>query len=118
MGQSVKLSDDVMEAVRRESGVQSRSVAGQITHWLKIGRAIEQSPNFDYARVKEALVAAHSPDTLNGEEQEIWAAEFADLMTEPSAQEADFFAGRKQSGQGVGLDDSGALVTAESASKG
>ena len=49
MAQSVKLSDDVMALVRRESELQSRSVAGQITHWLRIGRAIEKSGNFDHA---------------------------------------------------------------------
>ena len=111
MGQSVKLADDVMEAVRRESGVQSRSIAGQITHWLNIGRAIEQSPSFDYARVKQALTAAHSPDALSGEEQEIWAAEFADLMAQPSDTETAFYAERQRLGRGVGLDETGALVT-------
>ena len=39
MAQSVKLADDIMALVRREADLHSRSVAGQITHWLKIGRA-------------------------------------------------------------------------------
>jgi len=87
MGQSVKLADDVMEMVRRESGLQSRSIAGQITHWLKIGRAIEQSSAFDYARIRAALDGTVSPDTLTGEEQEIWAADFAEQMAQPSETE-------------------------------
>lgn len=51
MAQSIKLSDEVMALVRREADLQSRSVAGQITHWLKIGRAIERSGTFDHARL-------------------------------------------------------------------
>ena len=50
MAQSVKLGDELMNLVRRESALQSRSVAGQITHWARIGRAIDRSGNFDHAR--------------------------------------------------------------------
>lgn len=57
MAQSIKLADDVMSVVRRESTLQSRSVAGQVTHWVNIGRAIEKSETFDYARIKAALSA-------------------------------------------------------------
>jgi hypothetical protein len=55
MAQSVKIADEEMEIVRKESAVQSRSIAGQIAHWLRIGRAIERSPTFDYARFRAAL---------------------------------------------------------------
>ncbi len=115
MGQSVKLADDIMEMVRQESGLQSRSVAGQITHWLKIGRAIEQSSAFDYSRVRAALNGAVSPDTLTDEEQEIWAADFAEQMTRPSDGEITAFETRKILGQGVGLSDEGTLVYQSSA---
>jgi hypothetical protein len=39
----VKLADDVTAVVRRDAELHSRSVAGQFTHWVRIGRAIEQS---------------------------------------------------------------------------
>lgn len=110
MAQSVKLADTVMAIVRRESGLHSRSVAGQITHWINIGRAIEQSGQFDYNRIKATLEAAMSPDSLSDEEQEVWFAEFAQDMTKPSAQEKAFYARRRQLGQGVGLNDNGELV--------
>lgn len=112
MAQSVKLSDDVMSVVRRESGLQSRSVAGQITHWINIGRAIEQSSSFDYQHINATLAGAQSPDDLSAEEQEVWFAQFADDVTEPSEQEEAFFAARRQLGRGVGLSDKGALVYA------
>jgi hypothetical protein len=113
MAQSVKLADDVMAHVRRQAHLNSRSVAGQITHWVSIGRAIEQSPSFDYRRIGAALEAALSPDSLGAEEQEVWFAEFADRMAEPAEAEHAFFARRRQLGQGVGMADSGELVREE-----
>ena len=42
MAQSVKLSDDVMAVARREAEIHSRSVAGQITHWLWLGNQFKK----------------------------------------------------------------------------
>ncbi|MEO9898977.1 MAG: hypothetical protein ABJF05_21585 [Paracoccaceae bacterium] len=116
MAQSIKLSDDVMSVVRRESGLQSRSVAGQITHWINIGRAIEQSSAFDYQHINATLAGTRSPDELSAEEQEVWFAQFAEDMTTPSDQEEAFFAQRRQLGRGVGMNDKGELVFAKAAS--
>ncbi|MDF1721691.1 MAG: hypothetical protein P1U65_13545 [Minwuia sp.] len=80
MAQSVKLSDEVMALVRRESSLQSRSVAGQITHWLRIGRAIEESGSFDNRRVIAALEASSPPEDLTVEEHEVWLSAFGDKM--------------------------------------
>lgn len=113
MAQSVKIADKVMALVRRESQLQSRSVAGQIAHWIKIGRAIERSESFDYQRVIAALEASLSPDDLTAEEQEVWLAEFAEAMTQPSSQESAFFDQRQGLGRGVGLNDAGELTYQE-----
>ena len=116
MAQSVKLSDDVMALVRRESHLQSRSVAGQITHWLRIGRAIERSGNFDYSRISAALDASLSPEHLTPEEYEVWLVAFGEKMAEPSQAEKAFFARRRQLGLGVGLSEAGELVRSANAS--
>jgi hypothetical protein len=113
MAQSVKLADDVMSVVRRESGLQSRSVAGQITHWINIGRAIEKSSAFDYQHINAALAGELSPDELSAEEQEVWFAQFAEDVTAPTPQEQAFFTQRRQLGRGVGLNDKGDLVYPE-----
>ena len=110
MAQSVKLADAVMTLIRKESSLQSRSVAGQITHWVNIGRAIERSGLFDYDRIRSVLEAKLSPDELTAEEQEVWFAEFANKMTESSQAEEDFFRNRRQLGRGVGLSETGELV--------
>jgi len=110
LAQSVKLADEVMALVREESGLQSRSVAGQVAHWVKIGHAVEHSGHFDYARIRAALKGTLSPDALSPEEQDTWFADFADTMAEPSEGEQGYFAHRRQLGRGVGLSDTGAII--------
>lgn len=114
MAQSVKLADDVMAAVRREAELHSRSVAGQITHWLRLGRAIEQSGAYDHARVTEALKGHLDTVELRDEEAAAWLDAFAEKMSAPSVAEKAFFAKRRKLGRGVGLDTGGNLVHAGS----
>ena len=99
-----------MTLVRKESALQSRSVAGQLTHWARIGRAIEKSGSFDNQRIADALEAAFSPDDLTAEEQDVWFEEFVAKMTEPGTAEQAHFEKRRQLGRGVGTASSGQLV--------
>ncbi len=110
MAQSVKLGDDVMKIVRRESQLQSRSVAGQITHWLRIGRAIEKSGNFDQARIAAALAGEVETTKLTNEEKDVWIDSFVEKIGQPGPEEEAFFARRRRLGLGVGLDAAGNLV--------
>ncbi|SMX48728.1 TA system antitoxin ParD family protein [Maliponia aquimaris] len=112
MAQSVKLADEVMALVRREADLHSRSVAGQITHWLRIGRAIEQSGAYDHARITAALEGRLDTTSLTEEEETAWLDAFTDKMAAPSRAEEDFHARRHKLGQGVGLDAGGNLVHA------
>ena len=114
MAQSVKLADDVMAAVRKEAELHSRSVAGQITHWLRLGRAIEQSGAYDHARVTAALDGRLDTVELRDEEAAAWLDAFTERMSAPSTAEQDFFAQRRRLGRGVGLDAAGNLVHAGS----
>ncbi|EMD81679.1 TA system antitoxin ParD family protein [Pacificimonas flava] len=110
MAQSVKISDEVMKIVRRESELQSRSVAGQITYWLRIGRVIERSGHFDHARLSAALTGELETRDLGEEEKDVWLDAFVGKMGQPAPSEEAFFEKRRRLGQGVGLDDSGKLV--------
>lgn len=112
MAQSVKLSDDVMATVRREADLHSRSVAGQITHWLRLGRAIEQSGAYDHKRLTDALEGRLDTVELREEEAIAWLDAFTEKMSAPSATEKTFFAKRRKLGLGVGLDTAGNLVHA------
>mgnify|MGYP001404865332 CR=1 FL=1 len=112
MAQSVKLADEIMALVRREAELNSRSVAGQITHWLKIGRAIEHSGRFDYARITAALEGRLETTGLREDEEAAWLEAFTEKMGQPSEAEEAFFARRRALGRGVGLDAGGNLVRA------
>ncbi|WP_417260622.1 TA system antitoxin ParD family protein [Celeribacter sp.] len=113
MARSVKLSDDIMEIVNREADLHSRSLAGQITHWIKIGRAIERSRNFDHNRITAALDGRLDPSELTEEEDAVWTEVFIEKMGEPSDEEKTLFAERRRLGIGVGLDASGNLIYAK-----
>ena len=112
MAQSVKLGDELMKLVRRESELQSRSVAGQIAHWVRIGRAIERSGNFDHTRISAALAGEIETTELTDEEKDVWLDSFVESMAEPGPQEGAVFSRRRQLGLGVGLDAAGNLVRA------
>lgn len=61
MGQSFKISDELMELVRAEAKVRSRSLSAQATHWIKLGRAIEHSGIYDHRSIN-ALLATKLDD--------------------------------------------------------
>lgn len=113
MAQSVKLDDDVMAMARREAKLHSRSVSGQITHWLRLGRAIEQSGSYDHARVTAALDGRIDTVDLQEEEAIAWLDAFTKKMSSLSITELDFFIERRVLGRGVGLDAAGNLVRAK-----
>jgi len=40
---SIRISDELFDLARDESGAMSRSIAQQLEHWAKIGAALEQA---------------------------------------------------------------------------
>ncbi len=110
MAQSVKLADDIMALVRNEADLHSRSIAGQISHWMKIGRAIERSGRFDHARITAALEGRLDTTELSEAEEAAWLDAFTEKMGHPTEAEIAHHEQRKAAGGGVGLDDAGNLV--------
>ena len=117
MAQSIKLADDIMKIVRRESELQSRSVAGQVAHWVRICRAIEQSGHFDHARITAALAGQIETAVLTDEEKDVWLDSFVEKMAQPGADEVSYFADRRRLGLGVGLDAAGNLIREKTATE-
>ena len=65
MAKSVKFADDAfVNDARAVSGIQSRSLAGQIKHWARIGRAIERSGSFDHTKISRGLAGEFETTTL------------------------------------------------------
>lgn len=110
MAQSIKIPDEEMELVRKEAELSSRSIAGQVTHWMRIGRSIERAPEFGYVHVREALEGKRSPDVLSGEEQAVYLDELMSGATVETPEQAAFFEKRRKAGLGVGARADGKIV--------
>jgi len=107
MAQSIKISDDELELVRAAASTNSRSVAGQVTHWLRIGRSIEEAPEFTYADIQDALQGKRSPDQLTEKEQAVYIDQLLAEVSEETPEQADFFENRRKKGLGVGIGHDG-----------
>lgn len=57
MATAVKLSDSVISEAKIMSKALNRSVAGQIEHWVKIGKIAEENPDLTYEFIKDILIA-------------------------------------------------------------
>lgn len=112
MAQSIKLADDIMIEARRESELRSRSLSGQIAHWVRIGKAIEQSGAFSHDRINAVLAGKAPTTTLSKEEYAVWSDRFDELLASPTPEAEAFFAERRRLGLGSGLDADGNLVHA------
>lgn len=114
MAQSVKFADDTLvDDARAMAELQSRSLAGQITHWARIGRAIERSGRFDHVRLSRVLAGEAETTVLTPEEKAVWSERFLVKMSDPGPAEEPFFAELRASGKAVGLDASGKPIQAE-----
>lgn len=112
MARSIKLPDDIVAEADVESLLHSRSIGGQITHWVKIGRAIERSGRFSHDRVTAVLAGQAPAAALSDEEHAVWLEKFIEKMGDATPEEEAFFAERRKLGRGVGLDRTGRLVRA------
>ena len=54
---TVKLSEHIISEAKITSKALNRSLAGQIEHWVKIGRLAEENPDLTYEFIKNILIA-------------------------------------------------------------
>lgn len=108
MAKTVKIDDELVELAVREAKLMSRSLAGQVRHWVRIGMSIERSRAFDQSRVVAALDGRLGPDDLTAAEQESFVDGILGAAGEGTPEQDRFFAERRQRNPGAGLDD-GAL---------
>ena len=107
---SVKFPDAFVEDARREAELFNRSVAGQIEHWARIGRALEGAPGIPVERVRETLEGKVKLETLSVQEQRAVFDHMGDWFDDPPA---DVVAAYREIGSrpgAVGLDKMGKLV--------
>jgi len=57
MGSPVKIADELVEAAKETAAVANRSMAKQIEHWARLGRAVEQLLNTSDVMALKAQLA-------------------------------------------------------------
>lgn len=93
MPTAIKLSDAIVTIARTEARVMGRSIAGQVEHWARLGRAVERAPGFAYERVRLVLSAQAEFDALTGDEQAVALGELEEYLENlPSDRDEAFFA--------------------------
>ena len=112
MSKSVKLDAALVDDARGAAALHSRSLAGQIAHWARIGRAVERSGSFDHARLSRVLAGEAETTALTPEEKAVWSERFLARMEESGSKEEAAFAALRASGVAVGLDAEGRVVVA------
>lgn len=103
VGKSIKIADELFETVQASSQAFSRTLAGQISHYIRLGQAVESLLSHD--TVARLLQAQSSPADDNSALDALSA-----IAAEPSAEEIEFHIDRQLRGLGVGLDGKGNLV--------
>ena len=67
MPTAVRISDSLLNEARKYSKVDHRSITGQIEHWARIGKCIEENPDLTYDLIKEIFIGM---EELNSGEKE------------------------------------------------
>ena len=57
MAQSVRLSSRLVKQAQSVAEVMCRSGAGQIEHWARIGKIVEENPELSYEFIRDCLIA-------------------------------------------------------------
>ncbi len=112
MNYAVRISESEMQELRAAAEVNSRSIAGQAEHWMRIGRAVERDPAMAYSQIELALrgLKPLKLDELSDDEQDDFLDQLADLDAHPTPARDAFYSERRRRGLGVGLDDAGNIV--------
>ena len=62
MATAVRISENLLVDARKYSKVDHRSITGQIEHWARIGKCVEENPDVTYDLIKEILIGIQELD--------------------------------------------------------
>jgi hypothetical protein len=57
MGQSIKISNYIVDEAKVVAKALNRSIAGQVEYWVKLGKLSEENPDLSYNFIKDILLA-------------------------------------------------------------
>jgi hypothetical protein len=56
MATAVRVSEELLVEAKKFSRIDHRSLAGQIEHWARMGKCVEENPDLTYSLIKEILM--------------------------------------------------------------
>jgi hypothetical protein len=56
MATAVRVSEELVTEAKKFSRIDHRSIAGQIDHWARMGKCVEENPDLTYLLIKEILI--------------------------------------------------------------
>ncbi|MFX0198758.1 MAG: hypothetical protein ACFFCW_21760 [Candidatus Hodarchaeota archaeon] len=56
MATAIRVSEELVNEAKKYSRIEHRSMTGQIEHWARIGKCIEENPDLTYSLIKEILI--------------------------------------------------------------
>ena len=68
MATAIRISEELVNEAKKYSRIEHRSITGQIEHWARIGKCIEENPDLTYSLIKEILIGIEELD--QGEKSE------------------------------------------------
>ncbi len=74
MPRSLSLGAAIVLSIAAAAARSGRTFSEQAAHWLTIGRAIDKSAGFDFAKVEAALLAKRDTADLSETERIVWNA--------------------------------------------
>jgi hypothetical protein len=63
MATAVRISEELVSEAKRFGRIDHRSLAGQIEHWARLGKCVEENPDLPYSLIKEILMGLDELDT-------------------------------------------------------
>jgi uncharacterized protein HemY len=113
----IRLDAEITSAARETARHMSRSVAEQLSHWARIGRELERSPEISIRHIEGVLNGKKSYDALSAKEQALvrasWSARI-ETLSGPLRLDTEF---RKTGYRYAELDAQGKVVTRPARSK-
>lgn len=110
---TVKLPVQLVDQARENAAVFSRSISGQVEHWAKIGRAVENAPGFTLDRARAAVEGRLDPAELTDDERRYYSDLMTDALATPSREEVAAMAELGRTAGAAGYDGQGRLVRRE-----
>ena len=62
---TIKLSDKLVDDIKRYARVHSRSIPKQIEYWVRIGKIAEENPDLPYSFIKDILIGLQDIEDNN-----------------------------------------------------